>query len=373
MALTNFARLTNEQLTVWSRDFWTNARNKSFINNFVGTGADSMVQRITELKKTSKGARAIITLVPDLEGDGVVGDSQLEGNEEELKSSDQVIQIDQMRNGNRLEGAMADQRSVVDFRSQSMDKLSYWLSDRMDQLAFLTLSGVAYTFKPNGALRVGSAFPQLDFAPDVSAPTANRAFRWDSTNGLVAADSTAVDATDTPSWKMLVEMKAKATNGYLKPIRTEDGIDVYNVFMTPSGIAKLKQDQQFLDAWKYAQARGDANPLFKGTPSGGTKGIYIDGLNILEYRYVYNTLGAPSGSKWGAAGAIDGQLVLMCGAQALGMADIGPSKWVEKDFDYDNSPGISIAKMLGFKKPVFPSFVTGTREDFGVIVVQTAI
>jgi hypothetical protein len=33
--------------------------------------------------------------------------------------------------------------------------------------------------------------------------------------------------------------------------------------------------------------------------------------------------------------------VLFCGAQALGMADIGNPEWVEKGFDYDNQQGIS--------------------------------
>jgi N4-gp56 family major capsid protein len=374
MATTNFARQTDEQKTAWSLKFWHNMRNKQFLTNFAGTGPDSMIQRIEELKMSEKGARAVITLVPDLEGDGVVGDSQLEGNEEELKSADQVIRIDQIRNGNRLEGRMADQKSVVTFRNNSMDTLTYWAADRSDQMAFLTLSGVAYTFHNNGAPRVGSALPNLEFAADVTAPTSGRHFRWDGTaKALAASDTTAIAAGDTPSWNMLVDIKAKAVDSMLRPIRTESGIEVFNVFMTGAGIARLKKDPDFMEVWKYAQQRGDENPLFKGTPIGGTKGIYIDGLNIMEYRHVYNTTGAASGSKWGASSTQDGQRVLLCGAQALGYADIMGPKWVEKDFDYDNSPGISVAKIIGFKKPVFPSALTGVKEDFGVICVDTAI
>lgn len=373
MAMTNFARQTNEQKTAWSLKFWQNMRNKQFLTNFAGTGPDAMIQRIEELKQSEKGARAVITLVPDLEGDGVVGDSQLEGNEEELKSSDQVIRIDQMRNGTRLEGRMADQKSVVNYRNNSMNTLAYWLADRQDQLAFLTMSGVSYAFHNNGAPRVGSAFINLEFAADVTAPTAGRHFRWDKGTGLSPSDTTVIDATDTPSWEMLVDMKAKATDSMLRPIRSDSGIDVFNVFMTGAGIAKLKKDADFMEVWKYAQQRGDENPIFKGTPIAGTKGIYIDGLNIMEYRHVFNTTGAAPGSKWGAAGAVDGQRVLLCGAQALAYADVFGPKWVEKDFDYDNSPGISVAKITGFLKPVFPSALTGVKEDFGVICVDTAI
>jgi len=372
--LTNFSKLTTEQLTLWSRDLWHAARNVSFLNAFAGSGPGAMVQRITELKKGNKGARAVITLVQDLQGDGVVGDNQLEGNEEAMNSADQVINIDQIRHANRLEGRMADQRSVVTFRNNSKNALQYWLANSMDELGFLTLSGVAYAQHSNGAPRIGSQWPQLDFAADISAPTANRHFRWDGTNKvLAAANTTSIAAADTPSWKMLVQLKAKAVSTYVKPLRGENGVQGYNVFMSPQGIAALKQDPDFMEVWKLAMQRGGSNPLFKGTNLGGTDGIYIDGMNILEYRHVFNTTGAASGSKWGSSGTTDGQRVLLCGAQALGFADIGLPMWVEKDFDYDNSPGISAAKIIGFKKPVFPSIYTGTTEDFGVISVDTAI
>ena len=70
MALTNFAALTDEQKTIWAREVWKHARNMSFVNKFAGTGSNAMIQRITELKKDEKGARAVMTLVLDLEGDG---------------------------------------------------------------------------------------------------------------------------------------------------------------------------------------------------------------------------------------------------------------------------------------------------------------
>ena len=94
MTTTNFGRLTTEQKTVWSRDLWKYARNASFVNKFLGDGPNSMIQHIKELTKTEKGARAVMTLVPDLEGDGVSGDRRLKGNEEQIKAYDKVIRID---------------------------------------------------------------------------------------------------------------------------------------------------------------------------------------------------------------------------------------------------------------------------------------
>ena len=46
MALTNFAALTSEQKTVWSKDLWKQARNMSFVNKFLGKGANSLGHHI---------------------------------------------------------------------------------------------------------------------------------------------------------------------------------------------------------------------------------------------------------------------------------------------------------------------------------------
>lgn len=373
MAATNFAALTDEQLTVWSRDFWREARNKTFIMRFAGDTSNSMIQRITELRKTTDGARAVITLVNEATGDGVVGDNELEGNEEALSSSDMVIQLDQWRKAHKSSGKMAEQRSVVKFRAEAKDHLSYAASRVMDELAFQTLSGISYTLKPDGSQRLASQLPLMRFAADVAAPSSKRHFRWDATSGLVSGDTSAVDVADLPTWEMLVDMKAAAVNSYIRPLRSDDGVEVYNVFMCPDGISALKKDKDFIAAWREAEKRGESNPLFKGTKHGGKSGIYIDGLNILEYRNVFNTRGAASGAKWGAAGAVDGQRILMCGAQALAFADIGGAEWNEKDFDYGNRQGVSVGKIIGLLKPQLFSTYAQSKQDFGVICVDTAL
>ena len=375
MATTNYGLLTDEEKTVWARDVWKAARNAQFLNRYIGTGADSMIQRITELTKDERGARAVITLVADLEGDGVAGDRTLEGNEEANKAYDQVIQIDQLRHANRHEGRMAEQKSVVRFRENSRDVLAYWLADRSDQLAFLTMSGVSYAYHTNGKLRTGSDFPYLAYAADVAAPTSNRHLQWDEgTKSLVAVNHAnlvngAIGTGDYVSWNMLVEAKAYAKDNFIKPIRGDEGMEVYNVFMTPKGMAKLKLDPDFLAAYQNAYKTSPNNPLFKGMDV-----IYVDGLAIREFRHVYDTTGLTSGvDKWGASNDVDGQRVLLCGAQAMGYADIGTPEWVEKGFDYDNQQGISVGKIMGMLKPKFQSQVTDTEEDFGVLCIDTAI
>ena len=365
MALTNFTNLTTEQKTVWSRDLWAAARNASFTMRFTGRGPNSMIQRITELTRSEKGDRAVLTLVADLEGDGVVGDYTLENNEEAIKAYDEVITIDQLRNANRLAGRMADQKSVVNFRNTSRDVLAYWLADRIDQMSFLTLSGIAYTSTNNGGTRqvrpTGQNLSDLAFASDVSAPSTRRWRYWDATNGLSAGDTTAVAATDTPSWEMLVEAKAFMKDEYIRGIKGPGGTEYYHVFMSPQGIAKLKQDSTFLANLQNAGPRGTSNPLFSGSM------ITQDGLIIHEFRHVYTA------TDWGAGGNVNGQACLICGAQALGMADIGLPYWDEETYDYGNQHGISVGKIFGLLKPQFHSIYSSTTEDFGLLRLDTAI
>lgn len=388
MALTNFGTLTEGPIKTWSRSLWNVARNTSFVMQMSGKGPNSVIQHITELTKSSRGLQAVMTLLADLSGDGIAGDNVLKDNEEAIRAYDQSVQIDQLRNANRSQGRVAEQAQVVRFREASRDVLGYWLGDRIDQLAFLTLSGIPYTLKTSGALRTVSATPganlsQLAFAADVSAPSANRYLRWDGTNkALAAGDVTALVPTDTPSYAMLVEAKAFAKTHYIRGVKGPGGKEYFHVFMSPQGIAKLKLDEDFKNAVNNAGVRGDSNPVFSGSiPT-------VDGLIIHEHRHVFTTSQALAltaignngvvGYKWGGhavtPGGVNGSATLFCGAQALAMADIGTPDWVEESEDYGNQPGVATGKIFGFLKSKFVSdYDGGAVEDFGILRIDHAI
>lgn len=375
MAQTNFAALLTNEKDVWSRDLWRVARNNSFAMRFTGSGTNAMITRITELTKTEKGTKAIFMLLADLEGDGVVGDYTLEGNEEAIRAFDIEINVDQLRHANRNTGRLADQKTVIRFRETSRDVLGYWLADRIDQLCFLTLSGLAYTLKTNGATRpvkaLGQNLGDLSFAANVTAPTAGRHLRWDATTGtLEPGDTTQIAADDTLTYKALVLAHAYAKDNLMRGIRAGAGEELFHVFVTPTGMAQLRLDPDFMANVRNAGVRGDSNSLFSGVSS-----VLLDGMVIHQFRHVYDTRGAAAGSKWGPGATfnVDGQRVLICGAQALGMCDLGAPYWDEEDFDYKNSYGIAIGKMFGLRKPVFHSDVTGVNEDYGVLALDTAI
>ena len=379
MANTNFSALTSEQLTIWSRDFWRVARNMSFINQFAGSGPNSMVQEISELTQSEKGARAVLTLLADMTGDGIVGDNTLEGNEEALRSFDIVVQLDQLRFANRLSGRLADQKSVVNFREHSRDALAYAMADRIDQLAFLSLAGIAYTNKNNGALRSvltsGQNLGDLAFNSDVTAPTSNRHKRISGDN-LAAGSVTSITATDKLKYRHIVDLKAFAKDQYIRGMRGAGNEEMFHFFVTPQVMADLKLDSDFLSNVRSAGIRGPNNELFAGSSS-----LMVDGVMVHEFRHVPNTSGALSGSnsnagsagyKGGSGADVDYASCLFCGAQSLAMADIGLPEIVEDTFDYGNQNGISIGKIFGLKKPKYNSDITGQDEDFGVIRLDVA-
>jgi N4-gp56 family major capsid protein len=375
MANTNFASLTSEQLTIWSRDFWRVARNMSFINQFAGSGSNAMVQQISELTQSEKGARAVLTLLADMSGDGIVGDNTLEGNEESLKAYDIVVQLDQLRFANRLSGRLADQKSVVNFREHSRDALAYAMADRIDQLAFLTLAGIAYTNKNNGALRPvlnsGQNLGDLAFGGDITAPTSNRHKRING-DDLAAGSVTSITSSDTLKYKHIVQLKAFAKDNYIRGIRGAGNEEMFHFFVTPQVMA----DSDFLTNVRQAANRGPDNQLFSGSSS-----LMVDGVMVHEFRHVFNTAGATSGSssnagaagyKGGANANVDYASCLFCGAQSLAMADIGLPEIVEDSFDYGNQNGISIGKIFGLKKPKYQSDYNGQVEDFGVVRLDVA-
>lgn len=366
MALTDFSSLTAAQKKVWSNKVWREGRDQAFwfVNGFMGrdTGdATKPVHYVTELTSTERGDKCVMQIVLDLVNDGVVGDNELEGNEENLVNDDITITVDQLRHGVKSKGKMSEQKTVIRFREQAQDKLAFWLADTMDELGFLTASGVAYTKKTNGATRsLASQLPSLAFAADVSAPTTNRVI-------YVGATSTATLSTDdTITWDVILDANARAKRKRIKPIRI-NGQSFYAVILSPEQLRDLKKTADYKNAVARAAPRGNDNPLFKGAV------VVVDGIMLFESNKVYNTLGLASGSKWGAASTVDGAQALLLGAQALGFARIGEAAWEESDnTDYRNKQGVGYGRIIGFIKPHFTALVDNADEDFSVIAIYSA-
>ena len=258
---------------------------------------------------------------------------------------------------------MAEQATVIRFRTTGREKLSFWIADKLDELMFLTGSGRAYTLKLDGSTRTSSQLPSLSFGADVVAA---------STNRIVHAGSATSEATlttsDKMSWQVIVNAKTKAGRKKLRPIR-EGGKEYFAIVISSEQRRDLVLDPTYQTILRSAEKQGSNNPLFTGAIA------VVDGVIIHSHNKVYNTFGLVSGvGKWGAGSTVDGAQALMFGAQALGLATLGNLFYRESDkTDYGNRPGIGIGRKFGILKPQFLSLPDGgAREDFGVISVKTA-
>ena len=361
MAYTAFAEQTSEQRAYWARKTWAPARNQSFLSRFMGTDENSMIHVINDYTQTEKGEKAIIQLLADLMEDGVIGDNQREGNEEAMNVYDFELPIDLISHSVRNKGKLADQKSTINARDKARGQLTYWLQNRLDELGLLSLSGISYAYKPDGSARTGSQFPNLAFAP--TAATTNRRRTWTGTALSSNANTTSsLSTSSTASYKMLTHAVAYARDHYIKPI-TKGGKEYFVFLCKPGTIAQLKNDADFKNAVNQA-GMGANSPFFTGAIT------TIDGIVIHEHRLVYSTTGLQSGSKWGNALDVEGTRSLLCGAQALAMADITPADWAEEFFDLRSKYRVGVDKMLSLIKPKFYSAVDGSVEDFGVLAID---
>lgn len=361
---TDFAGNITHIKTVWAKKLWEAARDGMFVNRFVGDDENAMIQRVTELTRTEKGEEAVIQLVADLVGDGRANDDEREGFEEAMQNYEAAFTIGLITHSVRNKGKLADQKTTINFRALGFNKLKFWLQNRMDQLALLTLSGIGYGYNLDGSLRTETAFPALKFANDVTPPSSKRALMWDGTN-LIPSVTANVTSAFVPSYKMIVKAMAYAKTHYIRPLMS-GGKAYYTMVMPPASLAALKMDDNYQRAVvAVATKQGLDSPFFTGAQ------VTVDGAVIHETNMAYNTAGLADGSKWGSGGHVDGARIMVCGAQALGMLDLGDPDWVEKRFQFDSQGAINVDKMLSFLKPQFYSNYDKSVQDFGCFAIDT--
>ena len=304
----------------WAAQLWKEAKKETFFSKFTGTGPDAIIQVKTELKK-DKGDKITVPLMMNLTGDGVDGDSTLEGNEEKLQFYDCSVTIDQHRHGVRLEGAMEEQKTSLNLRTAAKEGLKQWMTDKDEQMIVdaLTASPTAeHTLFPTGRSSEGS-----------------------------------ITTSDTMSCDLISRAARKAKTATPKIRRPKvNGKEYYVMLIDPYQARDLKADEKWITAQQHCAERGSDNPIFTGM-----LGVY-DGVVVHEYEYLKRTDTGSSSAKVGHA--------LLLGCQA-GIKGVGKEAfWKEKAFDYENQVGFATGAIWGVAKSKFNS------KDFGVIQVMTS-
>ena len=369
---TAFGAMQPEKKRAWLNETIRQFRENAFWHKFTGPGQNNIVQRITELKKSEKGDRAMISLKANLKATGIVGDNDINGRRESIETYWVEIHTDQLRKQLASKGRVDDQNSVLNFRKEMKESLAAWRVQMNDEIGFLTASNISYAYNTDGSARVTGAedlLTQLEYAADVAAsPTSKRHYRFDGTN-LQAGATASIDSSHVPKYGALVDLCAEARTRGVKPVKVK-GKDIYVHVVHPKTFARYKKDADFRDALINAMPRGEDNPIFTGAA-----GFTIDGILMHISNNVYNTLGAASGSKWGSGGTVDGTRSLLLGQQALAYADIaGTDDWHEETFDSGAKNAVTLSLYDGWLKPKFMSRLDGdTVQDFGCICLDFAL
>lgn len=346
MATTSYGVNDSEAVKLWSKKLFREALNNTTMAADIGSGSGSIIQLMDD---TSKGAgdRIRTILRMQLSGEGIQGDSTLEGQEEALITYTDDVVINQLRHAVRSKGNMSEQRIPFSVRNEARIGLQDWWADRFDTSIINQLSG-----------NTAQTDTRYTGNQAVTATDSNHEFRPNSKSSdatLSAADTMSLTLLDS-----LVE-KAETLSVPIRPVMV-GGQPHYVLYMHPSQVTSLRTSTdtgQWLDIQKAAMQGGRVadNPIFTGA-----LGVY-NGVVLKKNNRI------PLGVN-GTSTVANTRRAIFAGAQAACIAfgrDHGPNQmtWVEELFDFQNQLGVSAGSVFGVKRTIFNS------ESFGCIVLPT--
>jgi len=331
---------------VWLRELFADVPSILFMDKFMGSGPNNPIQTISDLTK-GPGDNIEVPLTVKLSGAGVSGDSELEGNEEEIISYDFNPSINQLRHAVRLKGRMDEKKVAYNMRADAKEKLKLWWAERIDREILSKLCG-----DTAGTLTSSSLHANTPTAP---AGATRMVFAGGAANEGALTAGMVMDTKVLDKAKQLAKVTS-AGIPRVRPIRLEDGAykgtDVYIAILHSYQIADLRKDPVWAQVQRDANIRGDGNPLISGA-----HGMY-NGIVVYESDLVYTGTDG-NGSTPNARG-------LLLGQQAGVWLEGKESDWVEKSFDYGNKWGIAAGRIFGVQKTKFNSV------DYGLVTLHTA-
>lgn len=355
MAETQFG--TNDNLTVktWERKLFQEALKATWFNKFIGTGSDSLCQKLTNLEK-GPGDRIRVGLRMQLTGAGIQGQATQEGNEESLTTYSDDLVVDYLKHAVRMDNSISKQRVAFDIREEMMAGLRDWWADRFDTSFFNQLCG------NTGQADTRYTGNQATIAPSAARLICSSVGGGDTTEASLSATTTfSFNFADIDRAVAI----AKTAAVPIRPIMV-NGNAHYVCFIHPYSVYQLRRNtatNNFMDIARQALA---------GNVAAGKAAIYDGALGVYNNVILHEAIRIPIITGTPASGAAAAfRRNVFCGAQALALG-FGQTSgindnagWVEKKFDYDDSLGVKAGKIFGIKKTVFNSV------DFATIAISS--
>lgn len=344
----------------WADDAYEAFLDQLVLAPYMGTDSNALIHVREDLVKGA-GDQLTIGLVGALSGDGVQGDSVLEGSEEALSSYGLAITINQFRNGVRTTGRLSDQRYPFQIRDYLRPELLRWAQQKMENDAFLAMGSIDGTNYSAAAEADKDSWlahnaDRVLFGAAVSNNSSN-----DHSASLLNVDSS--NDVLNPAQITLAKRLAQLANPKIRPLRIEGGEEVYVLFAHPYCTRDLKASSDWKNAQYYSAPRSEDNRIFTGAIGRYDNVIIVESPKVPLYYQV------------GASTSNVAQNFL-CGAQAVGMVQggIGGSRmdFVEQEFDYENQVGVAVAMMYGMAKSRFKTGSSATYKDHGIVTVYSS-
>ena len=309
-----------EAVKVWSRQAWVELPKLIYFSKFIEDGLNTIIQRKHELEG-QPGDTVHFSFIRKLQGAGVSGDADLEGHEEDVRSYQDSVVIDQKRQAIRLKGRMSERRTAYSQRKVAKELLTTWLAETID----------------------ADIFAAFDLNPSLSL------------YGGAATSIATVNMGDFMSTALITRLKTKAKKQVPKLWPVKIGTkDYYVLIISPDQEHDLKvHDGAWAQAQREARERGDENPIFEGSV-----GVW-DGVIV----HVHENIALAN--NFGAGANLPGAYAMFLARQAMAFAWGEKPRWVEKEFEYANKTGFAIGAIWGQKKAVFDA------NDHAMISVRT--
>jgi N4-gp56 family major capsid protein len=379
MARTSFDTTTNLRVEHQSPKPWLYAQSNTYFGKFIGSlgkpfqndrgpgviiesSPNALCQVRMEFSK-AKGDKVTFALRAPLTSEGVVGDGDLEDNEEAMVFYDWSIELKSIGHAVRGDGDLSDRRVAFDVQNQAREALGIWMGRKLDNYVLCALSGIA---SADGNI--------AEVVPDaahrwVGGQTAAGALS-ETANGRLSELTVAANFLFGPKVIEVVKRKAIMSDPKIRPVMV-GGKEAYVMFLHPYQVKALKNCDDWPDIQKNANVRGANNPIFDGA-----LGMW-DGVWLHEWERIETRTGAGGATSselfnttetaYPLPNGISAARALFCGAQAVVQAYGRNPRMLGKKFDYGRKWGVATDCHMVAAKPRYNS------ADYGGIVVDTAI
>ena len=361
----------------WSPKEFIWALEQNPLLKFMGPGTDAIICTDSSLTG-ERGDDVHFDIQADLQQHGIGDHGVLEGNGEDMAFYDFNLKIHERGHSTNSISRISRQRTARDPIKLGKKALLRWYAkEQADDIiragcGMGNLSGIATVnqYHPSATRRfVGGQNAASTVIHGVD----------DSINDLGNDDATDyLDYMFGPAVIDYCALWARMAEPAFRPVMVK-GKEYYVMLISPYQMFSLRQNTDWKEAQRYANIRGEDNPIFSGA-EGVWNGVVIHTYSKMPYRkaagYFDNAAEVVHANVPANAGVARG---LFLGAQAICLGWGSKMRWYRDSADYaDRLPVIGMDVIYGVAKTQFGSYndtsgVTTQQTDFACMTVDTCV